>query len=113
MISIFNKLSLDEFKLILSFEIRGNNFNTENNNIDNMFNTFVNTYLKIFYTCFPTKKIYKQSSPKQLLTTRIKREKRELYLSTKVHDNNNLKQYYKTYSKILTKVIKEAKKTQL
>jgi hypothetical protein len=81
-------------------------------NTDNMFNTFVNTYLQIFYTCFPKKKIYEQSPPKQWLTIRIKtscKRKRELYLLMKVHDNKNLKQYYKSYSKILTKVINEAK----
>jgi hypothetical protein len=35
--------------------------------------------------------------------------KRELYLLMKVHDNNNLKQYYKKYSKTLAEVINEAK----
>jgi hypothetical protein len=90
-------------------------FNTEDSNIDNtMFNTFANTYLQIFYACFPKKKVYEQSPPKQWLTNGIKtscKRKEELYLLTKVNDNNNyLKQYYKLYSKILTKVINEAKR---
>jgi hypothetical protein len=40
-----------------------NVFNTEDSNIDNMFNTSANTYLQIFYACFPKKKIYEQSPP--------------------------------------------------
>jgi hypothetical protein len=88
-------------------------FNTEDSNIDNMFNTFANTYLQIFYACFPKKKIYEQSPPKLWLTNGIRtscKRKKELYLLTKVNDNNNFKQYYKLYSKILTKVINEAKR---
>jgi hypothetical protein len=46
---IFNNLPLDEFKLRLSFEIWEKVFNVGNNNIDNMFNTFTNIYLQIFY----------------------------------------------------------------
>jgi exonuclease III len=62
-IRTFNKFSLDEFKIRLSYEIWEDVFNTEDNNIDNMFNTFANTYLQIFYACFPNKKIYEQSPP--------------------------------------------------
>jgi hypothetical protein len=61
MIWIFNNLSLDGFKHRLSLEVWENVFNTENNNTDNMFNTFADTYLRIFYTCFPKKKLYEQS----------------------------------------------------
>jgi hypothetical protein len=94
----------------LSYEIWEN---TEDSNIDIMFNTFANTHLRIFYACFPKKKIYEQSPPKQCLTHGIKtscKRKRQLYLLMKANDNNNLKQYYKLYSKILTKVINEAKR---
>jgi hypothetical protein len=88
-------------------------FNTENNDIDKMFNNFVNTYLKIFHACFPIKKIYLQCSSKQWVTTGIKTScdrKRELYCLSKLYNSPYLKKYYKTYSKILTNVIKEAKK---
>jgi hypothetical protein len=81
------------FKLRLSFEIWGNVFNIEDNN-DNMFNTFVNTYLQIFQSCFPIKKIYVQSPCKQWLTISIKtscKRKKELYVLTKAYGNNNLK----------------------
>jgi exonuclease III len=53
---IFNKFSLDEFKFRLCCEIWENVFNTEDSNIDNMFNTFANTYLQIFYACFRKRK---------------------------------------------------------
>jgi hypothetical protein len=100
------------FNLDLSYEIWENVFNTEDSNIDNMFNTFASTYLQIFYACFPKKKIYEQSPPKQWLTNGIKtcKRKKELHLLTEANDNNNLKQCYKLYSKILTKVINKAKR---
>ena len=78
--------SLDDFKLSLSFENWETVFNAEDNNIDSVFNNFVDVYLQIFNACFPQKKIYKQSSSKQWLTTGIKtscRRKRELYLLVK------------------------------
>jgi hypothetical protein len=103
-IRIFNKFSLDEFKFRLSYEIWENVLNTEDSDIDNIFNTFANTYLQIFYACFLKKKIYEQSPPKQWLTNGIKtscKRKKELYLLTKANDNNELQQYYKLYSKIL------------
>jgi hypothetical protein len=97
----------------MSYQIWENVFNTEDGNIDNMFNTFANTYLQIFYSCFRKKKICEQSPPTQWLTNGITtycKRKKELYLLTKANDNNNLKQYYKLYSKLLTKVINEAKR---
>jgi hypothetical protein len=96
----------------LSYEIWENVFNAEDSNIDNMFNTFANTYLQIFYACFPKTKIYEQSPPKQWLTNGLKsscKRKKEFYLLTKANDNDR-KQYYKLYSKILTKVINVAKR---
>jgi hypothetical protein len=59
----------------------------------------------------PTYKITKFSL-KQWLTIGIKtscKRKRQLYLLSKLHDNNNLKQYYEKYSEMLVKVIKKAK----
>jgi high-affinity nickel permease len=43
-IGIIDKYSLNELKLRLGFEIWENIFNIEDNNIDNIFNIFVNTY---------------------------------------------------------------------
>ncbi|PNF34798.1 hypothetical protein B7P43_G03730 [Cryptotermes secundus] len=109
----FNNCSLNDFKLSLSFETWETVFNADNNNIDSVFNNFVDVYLQIFNACFPKKKTYEHFSSKQWLTTGIKtscRRKRELYLLAKFHDNENLKQYYKSYCKILTKVINEAKR---
>ncbi|PNF34410.1 hypothetical protein B7P43_G13946 [Cryptotermes secundus] len=68
---------------------------------------------KYFMLAFQKRKSLSNLPPKQWLTIRIKtscKRKKELYLLTKVHDNNNLKQYYNSYSKILTKVINEAKR---
>jgi hypothetical protein len=86
-VRVFSKLSQDEFKLSLSFQMWEDVFNTENSDIDKMFDSFVNTYLKIFQAYFPKKKIYLQCSSKQWVTTGIKTscdKKRELYHLSKL-----------------------------
>jgi hypothetical protein len=44
-----------EFKIRLSYELWDNVFNADNKDVDSIFNTFLNTYLQIFYSCFPKK----------------------------------------------------------
>lgn len=48
-----NKFSLHDFKVMLSYE----NWDEvcSNNNVDTICNSFLNTYLRIFYLCFPLK----------------------------------------------------------
>jgi hypothetical protein len=47
--------SVNEFKDKLSSELRQNVFGNVNNDVDTIFNSFLNTYLQIFYSCFPLK----------------------------------------------------------
>jgi len=77
------------------------------------FNKFLNIYLRMFHCFFIKKHTNCKAISKLWLTKGIQtscNRKRELYL--KMRDNNEMKHklYYKQYCKILTKVIKEAKK---
>jgi hypothetical protein len=54
-IRIFNDQSLLNFKIQLSYETWDDVSN--GNDVDIIFNSFLNTYLRIFYSCFPLKRI--------------------------------------------------------
>jgi hypothetical protein len=87
-----------------------------NNDINLMFNSFLNTYLKIFYSSFPLIRSKSRNYDNNWVTLGIKmscKRKRELFLLTRNSNNSALKQYYKAYCKILVKVIKEAKRITL
>jgi len=82
-------------------------------NVDIMFNNFLNTYLKIFYHCFPFMKSHPNNVNKAWITTGIKissQHKRDLYLLCRDTKHPKLRNYYTSYRRILTKVIKIAKK---
>jgi hypothetical protein len=84
----------------------------ECNDVNKIFNSFLNTYLRIFYASILLKKINnKINTP--WITTGIKTsciQKRKLYLASRNSTNPHIKRYYKHYCNILSKVIKEAKK---
>jgi hypothetical protein len=106
-----NEYSIPEFKLQLSNESCEEIFT--NDNVDVIFNSLLNTYLRIFYQSFPFKKVYHKRNNKPWITTGIKISsqcKRDLYLLCRTAKNHKLKNYYKTYCRILTDVIKTAKK---
>jgi hypothetical protein len=84
-----------------------------NTDVNLMFNSFLNTYLRIFYSSFPLMKIKSNSNTINWITLGIKtscKRKRELFLLLRNNNNPALKKYYKTYCRILAKVIKEAKR---
>jgi hypothetical protein len=87
-------------------------FNDKKDDVDTIFNYFLNRYLQIFYACFPKRKFYERSPTKSWITTGIRvycQRKRDLYLLTKVNNSITLKQFCTKYCKILSNVIKEAK----
>lgn len=54
-----------EFQIRLSYEVRENVSNTHNHkDVNSIFNAFLNTYLQIFYSCFPKKNIIENSNKK-------------------------------------------------
>jgi len=80
-----------------------------------MFNSFLNIYLRIFYSSFPWKKVISRNNKdnKNWITIGIKiscRHKKELYLTCRNSNNLELKRHYQVYCKILANVIEEAKR---
>jgi hypothetical protein len=76
------------------------------------FNSFLNTYLRIFFASFLLKKINNKTKT-PWITIGIKTsciQKGKLYLVCRNSTNSHIKVYYKCYCNILSKVIKEAKK---
>jgi hypothetical protein len=92
-------------------KIWANMFNVNSNDVDSVYNKFLNTCLQIFHSYFPKRKMYENSPTKHWTTTGIKiscQKKGDLYLLTKVYDNIRLKLYYKCYCVILNEVIIES-----
>jgi hypothetical protein len=90
-----NKYSVEEFKTRLSYESWDNIFSYNGNmDVDSLFNSFLNDYLRIFYTSFPSHKSVKRSNNNSWITPGIRiscRRKKCLYLLTRDSDDINLK----------------------
>ena len=81
-----------------------------------MFNSILNTYLRIFYSSFPLLRIKDRNYKNNWITSGIEtscKHKRELFLLIRNDNNPAMKHYYKKYCKILTQVIKEDKRMTL
>jgi hypothetical protein len=109
-----NNYSINEFKISLSYETWDCFFGLNNNSdVDTLFNSFLNKYLRIFHHHFPQRKLIKRHNHTSWITPGIKiscKHKRFIYLCTINSDDISLKKYYKKYCGILANVIKEAKK---
>jgi hypothetical protein len=108
---LINEFTIPEFKLNLSYESWEVIF-TENDVVV-LFNCCLDTYLRIFYRSFPPKKTHRNLNKKALITTGIKilsQHRRDLYLICRSTKDPKLKSYYKTYCRILSEVMKMAKK---
>jgi hypothetical protein len=104
-----DKYGIFDFKTSLSLETWDV---FENNDINSSYNLFLNTYLRVYYSSFPLRKLIIRTNGNAWITTGIRtscKHKRELYLC-KNSKNSLLKNYYKLYCKILSNVIQEAKK---
>jgi hypothetical protein len=107
----FNKSLALDFNIKLSYESCDSV--SSHNDVNLSFNNFLNTYLRIFYSNFPMKKIHCTSHTKAWLTQGIKIScinKRKPYLNSRNSNDNEIKRHYKKYCRILTDVIKLAKK---
>ena len=109
-----NIYSIEEFKTRLSYESWDNIFCYNGNmDVDTLFNSILNNYLRIFCTSFPPQKITERSINNSWITPGLRiscRSKKCLYLLTRDSDDTNLKNDYKQHCKTLTSVIKEAKR---
>ena len=107
----FNDLNILELQSLLSQENWEEIFMDDDANIS--FNKFLNTYIRIFHSYFVKKHKNLSTISKPWITRGIKiscDQKRELYLGTRDTKEIKRKVHYKHYCKILTKVIKEAKR---
>jgi len=78
-----------------------------------VFNSFLSIYLRIFYSSFPLKKVNTETNSHAWFTLGIRtscKRKRDFFLFCRNSSDTKLENYYKTYCKILSKVIKDAKK---
>jgi hypothetical protein len=111
-IRIFNDQCLFNFKMQLSYETWDDVFSS--NDVDTIFNSFLNTYLRIFHSSFPIKEIYcSKLKTNNLITPSIRiscLRKRELYLLYRNNNDTKFKAYYKSYCRILSTVINTAKR---
>ena len=76
------------------------------------YNNFLNTYLRIFYARFPMVKVKISRSTKPWITKGINiscLNKRNLYLNCRNSNNVDLKNHYKWYCQVLSKLITTAK----
>ena len=108
-----NKHTIFDFLNKLSCESWNAIFKSED--VNDMYNSFLNTYLRIFYSSFPLKKVTdrNKNDNNNWITTGIKtscRHKRKLYLACRNSNNQESKRSYQVYCKILSNVIKEAKR---
>ena len=106
-IRTFYKNSLNDFLNKLSYDMWDTTFTSEG---VNMFNAFLDTYLKIFYSSFPKKVTQLTPKSNDWISLGIKtscNHKRELYVASK--SNPKLRGYYKKSCKILSCAINEAK----
>ena len=82
----FNKHNIQDFQTKLSYKVRDSIFGE--NYVSKIFNNFQNSFLKIFYSSFPKKKI--QSQKKTWMSKGIRtsiNHKRVLYLRC-INSNN-------------------------
>jgi len=97
----------------LSYENWDNVFNsTCDNDVNAIFNNFLNTYLRIFYHSFPLHTYLGRNKCKGWLTKGILiscKHKKNLYLLCRTSNGIVLKCFYKKYCKILTSTIQLAK----
>jgi hypothetical protein len=80
-----------------------------------MFSSFLNTFLRLFYTSFPkSSKKPHVAKNKEWITPSIKTKycfKRDLCLISRNSKDPNIKNYYKAYCKLLSRSITETKRS--
>jgi len=102
--------TIANFAYLLSYETWEDVFSETE--VNTTYNNFLNTYLRIFYASFPMVKVKLSQSIKPWITKGINiscLNKRQLYLKCRNSNNVDLKNHYKSYCQVLSKVITTAK----
>jgi len=108
-----NQFTIADFLLKLSHETWASVF--EGNDVNTIFNSFLNTFLRHFYSNFPVIKVNKLLNHNSWITSGIQtscQHKRVLYVKLRNNNNPIWKNYFKDYCQILSKAIKEAKRME-
>jgi hypothetical protein len=106
----FNQYSINEFKLQLNYELWDDVFSNDGATIS--FNNFLNTYLRLFYACFPIRKVNQTRYTKAWITPEIRNlclNKRKLHIRSRNSSDPCIKENYEKYCKKLSEVITTAK----
>ena len=93
-----NDHTINYFLTKLSCETWDNIFSTDDVNI--MFNFFLDTYLKMTYSSFPLKRVQLSKKHKNWITLGILtscKQKRELFTACRNNNNPDLLKHYKSY----------------
>jgi hypothetical protein len=101
-----DKFSIIDFNTKLSYESLKCIF--AETDVNTIFNNFLNTYLRAFYSSFPLKKVRHKTCDKAWLTPGIRiscANKRKLFLYQRHRNDPQMTTYYKKYCRILTNVI--------
>src|SRR5215471_17492795 len=112
LIRMINDHTINNFLTKLNYKTWDTLFSTDDVNV--MFNSFLDTYLKLYYSSFPLKRVYINKMHKNWITSGILtscKRKRELFIACRNNNNPDLLKYHKSYCKILSVIIKEAKIT--
>ena len=83
----------------------------DGNNINKIFNSFLNIFLRIYYSSFPLIQAKNKMNLNLWITPGIItswKHKRELYKELQNNINTTLASYYRDYSKMLSVVIRKA-----
>ena len=87
----------------------------DGNDVNKIFNTFLNIFLRIYYSSFPLIqakiKMNQNSWIKPVIITSCK-HKRELYKELQNNNNTTLTSYYRDFSEIVSMVIRKAKRIE-
>jgi hypothetical protein len=105
-----NKYTITYFQLKLSHETWEQVF--DENDVNKIFNSFPNIFLRIYYSSFPLIQAKSKMNQNSCITPGIItscKHKRELYTGLQKNNNATLASYYTDYSKILSMVIRKAK----
>ena len=87
----------------------------DGNDVDKIFNSFLNIFLRIYSSSFPLTQVNSIMNQKSWITPGIItscKHKRELYKKLQNNNNATLASYYRDYSKILSMVIRKAKRME-
>ena len=101
--------TIADFQLKLNYEMWEQVFD------GNDINSFLNIFLRIYYSSFPLIQVKYKMNQNSWITPGIitsRKCKRELYKKLKNNNNATLASYYRVFSKILSMVIRKAKITE-